>query len=594
MGLGDINVHFIDSAQEAIACVQWFSEHDGGTIAVDTETQGLHPHVDKVRLIQVGDERTAWCFPAEGPRSWGGLALDLLERFTGTFVYHNRKFDERALRATCGYEIPLERSHDTMLMTRVAEPTKSAALKRLAAQLVDPRAAILQGELDSAMKAGGHDWRTVPLDFQAYWLYGGIDTCLTKAVYDELEPKIEPYRDAYELELATTAVAARMEDYGAHIDVEFARKMHDDLLGYVDQVADYCQTTYGVHPGKNQEVVGFLQGQGIEFTTLTRGGSIALDAEVLEGITHPLAEIVLGRRKAQKIARTYLRHFHEDVDLNDVIHPSINTCQAVTSRMSMSSPNLQNLPRTNTNQLAKLVRACITPREGHVLLMCDFDQIEWRLFASDSGDKALVEAFNADDFFTEIARMVFNDLTIVKKDARRQITKNAMYAQIYGAGAQKFAWTAGVSLADAKQFLALLDQRMPAIRALQQRIIREGEAHHRTEGIGWIEGMFTHRRHVLDDDKIYKLVNYRLQGGAADVFKRKLVQLSQQGLDGMMVAPVHDEIILDVPIADFHDVAHILQRTMNDSSITAVPITASVSYGFRWSEKHDYDPSVVL
>lgn len=594
MGLGDINVYLVDSADEAIKCAQWFMANDGATIAVDTETAGLHPHTDKVRLIQVGDEHTAWCFPAEGPRSWGGLALDLLEKFGGTFVYHNRKFDERALRATCGYEIPLERSHDTMLMARIAEPTKSAALKRLAAQIVDPRAAILQGELDRAMKAGGHTWSTVPVDFEAYWLYGGIDTCLTKSVYNELVEKIKPYSDAYELELATTAVAARMEDYGAHIDTALAKQKHDQLLTYVDQVADYCKTAYGVHPGKNQEVVRYLQGEGIEFITLTKGGSIALDAEVLEGITHPLADLVLQRRKAQKIARTYLRHFFEDVDHNDTIHPNINTCQAVTGRMSMSDPNLQNLPRTNTNHLAELVRACVTPREGNVLLMCDFDQIEWRLFASLSGDETLVRAFEAEDFFTEISKMVFNDPTIVKKDSRRQIVKNAMYAQIYGAGAQKFAWTAGVSLPDAKQFLALLDQRMPAIRSLQQQIIREGQQHYNVEGVAWVPGAFTSRRHVLDDDKIYKLVNYKLQGGAADIFKRKLVQLSQHGLDGRMVAPVHDEIILDIPKEDFHDVAHILQQTMNDDTLTAVPITASVSYGYRWSDKHDYDPSIVL
>jgi DNA polymerase-1 len=588
-GLDDVKVTKVDTFADAERCIQWLTDLGNGVLAIDTESHGLRPSEHPIRLGQLGDDQQAWVFECEGNRSWAGFFVKLLEKFTGTLVGHNLKFDERVIRKWLGIQLPLERCHDTMLMSRVVEPTRSAALKRLSSQLVDPRAAVLQSQLDDAMKTSGFNWSTVPLSFAQYWMYAGIDCILTRQVYDILHPRVmaEAPR-AYELELAVSSVCGKMEDHGIRVDTSRAEQKHDELLKYVDELATYCQTYYSVHPGKNKDVIEYLTNRGITFTTLTKGGSIALDAEVLDGIDHPLANLVLQRRKAQKIASTYLRHFYQDVDEDDRLHPSVNFVAAETGRMSMSSPNMQNLPRTDTNELAQLVRSCVIPAPDHTLVFADFSQIEFRLFASLSENQDLIHAFDADDFFTEMARGIFNDPNIQKKDPRRQITKNAMYATIYGAGDKKFAWTAGISLSEAKEFMALLNLRFPAIKQLQRRITGEGERNLRETGTASVMGPLFGRRFSIDDDKIYKLVNFMVQGSAAQVLKLKLIQLAQAGLQEYLVIPVHDEVILEVPDGILHDVVHTVSGIMNDSTMFAVPLESEITVGNSWGAKRAY------
>lgn len=588
MSLDDVQVHLVDNIDEAVKCAQWLTSVN--VLAIDSETHGFKPSEHPIRLLQLGDDRQAWVFQCEGNRSWAGFACELIERFEGTFVGHNLKFDERVIRKWCNIQLPLERCHDTMLMSRVVDPTRSAALKRLSGQLVDPRAAVMQSQLDEAMKASGYTWSTVPLSFTDYWLYAGIDCILTRRVHDILLPRVQAEApQAYSLELAVSSVCGRMEDHGIKVDTDRARVKHDDLLKYCDDITKYCQENFGVNPGQNAKIIEYLQAQGFTFTTLTKGGSLALDAEVLESVDHPLSHAVLMRRKAQKVARTYLRHFFEDVDSDDRLHPSVNFVAARTGRMSMSDPNLQNLPRSDeSNPLASLVRSCIVPAPGHTLVFADFAQVEWRLFASLTESQELIDAFQADDFFTEMARGVFNDPSITKKDPRRQITKNAMYAIIYGAGDKKFAWTAGISLGEAKQFKALLDQRYPAIRQLQSRLTREAETNLRETGTAFLRGPLFNRKFAIDDDAVYKLINYVVQGTAAEVLKLKLTQLAQAGLQEYLVIPVHDEVILEVPDDSLHDVVHTVMNTMNDASLFATPLEAEVSVGQRWSEKTAY------
>lgn len=570
-------------------CAQWLATRE--SIALDTETEGLDVINHKVRILQIGDDDVAWVFPIEGPESWAGPCLHLLKSYTGLIIYHNLPFDLPVVRNTLGWQPEAHRVADTMLMSRVLEPTRSAALKRLAGQLVDHRALVMDAELHEAMKKSGYEWKDVPLDFATYWFYGGVDTILTHRVHGVLRPQLEAANTtAYDLELAVSMVCERMTDHGAKVDQEYTRTNFQSLHRYVDDVARWCESEYGVKPGSNAKIVEVLEDAGYQFIKLTGGGAKALDKEVLSGIDHPLAQAVLSRRQAQKIANTYLKHFIHEADADDRIHPRINSCEARTGRMSMDSPNLQNLPRqSNKNPLAEIVRNCIIPAAGHVMLMCDFSQIEWRLFASLTEDESLIDAFKQDgDFFTVICREIFNDPTITKDDPRRQIVKNAMYARIYGAGTEKFAWTAGITVDDARQFNALMDHRYPSIRALQQKIDYEARRRYSTEGTAYVHSPLTNRRYVIDDDSTYKLVNYLFQGTAAEVLKMKLVELDSAGLGSYMVCPVHDEIVMEVPADDIIEIGETVHSIMNDETLFAVPLTAEMSVGLRWGSKMGY------
>jgi DNA polymerase-1 len=589
--ISNVKVHLVDSVDTAFEMMRWLSNKE--TIAIDTETTGLDTRKDTVRLVQIGGRDDGWAIPWD---QWNGVFNEVINKFDGHFIMHNAKYDYAMLKRM-GVEVPTHRIRDTRIMHHILDPTKSTALKSIAARLVDPRAANPQKELDDALgKRGGWTWATIPIDFVPYWSYGALDTVLTHRVYDELWPRIEsetPY--AFEIENDVQWVIQRMEDYGVFIDHDYAIKYEQQFMDYCNQVEHWCVDEYGIKPGSNKDVVRILQADGVDFVKATASGAVALDKEVLTSIDHPLAQAVLNRRQLQKLASTYLRHYIHEIDSQHLIHPSINTLGARTSRMSMQNPNFQNLPRkSEKNKSAEIIRNCVTTRYGDAgtLLMCDFDQIEMRGMAHLSRDQGLIDAFlGPDDFFVTLARSIYNDNSIIKSDPRRQITKNAGYAKIYGAGIAKFAITAGVTEDQAREVMNGFDTLYPNALRFQKRVQNEAlQVRRETNDAGFVRCELTNRYHFADPGKEYALVNYLTQGMAAQIFKIKLIELSNAGLDEFMMLPVHDEIILDIPREHEQDVVTTLNDIMNDDKILSVPVTAGISIGKRWGEKKDYEP----
>ena len=292
-----------------------------------------------------------------------------------------------------------------------------------------------------------------------------------------------------------------------------------------------------------------------------------------------LAYQVLARRKAEKIRGTYLDAFQEHVDGQNFVHPRMNQLGARTGRMSMERPALQTLPR------GRVIRDCFIPRTGNVLLSADFDQIEMRLLAHFAGDQGLIDAINSGDIHTATAQQVYQDSTIGHKDPRRQIAKSVGFAKIYGAGPEKIALTAGVSLAEAKEFLDQYDKNFPGVRGFQTQVAKIAEARKRDEGRAYVKTPIG-RLEVSKDDRDYALVNALIQGMAADVFKEALVRLDEAGCGDFMLLPVHDEVIFDVPEDDVDEVKQLITRAMRDDR-WAVPITVGIDGPLsRWGDKY--------
>jgi DNA polymerase-1 len=583
VGLENVKLHLVDDFDTAWECMNWLEGMD--EIAVDTETTGLVIGKDTVRLVQVGGIDDGWAIPWH---RWSGLFEDIIKKFDGRLTMQNAKFDAGMLEHM-GVHIPRERIDDVRPMSHILEPNYSTALKPQAARHIDPQAASAQKELDDAIKRWG--WDGVPVDFGPYWQYGALDPVLTARLKAHHYPLVmADAPKAYDLENSVTWVTEKMERHGARIDVPYAQLHYDKFMRYCEDAEAWVKKEYGVSPGSNQAIVRILENAGYRFTKATAAGAVSLDKEVLSGVDHPLAEVVLKRRQLQKLASTYLTHFLGERDSDDFIHPSINTLGARTSRMSMERPNLQNLPRkSEKNKAAEVIRNCVIPSDGNILLMCDFDQIEMRLLAHLSQDPGLIAAFGlAEDFFVTLAREVFLDPTITKEDPRRSRVKNVGYAEIYGAGIAKMAQTAGVPEDQIRVVKNRWDASYPGVKRFKQAIENQAWGTQRTEGVPYARSIVTNRKHVADVNKIYALVNYLIQGTAAEVFKLALLKLDAAGLGKFMVVPVHDEIILDVPLNEVDDVVDALRDNMNDNSSFLVPISASVSSGERWGTKTEW------
>lgn len=606
--LSEARAHLIETTDDAMECLRWLSNKT--KIGFDTETTGLDHDLDHARLVQVGDAMDGWAIPFERNAM---LVDDIVKRFEGEYVMHNAPFDWIMMK-NGKVNIPTRKIHDTRMQAHVLSSTGSLALKTLSQLKVDANAAAAQQALNDGIgKHGGWSWENVPIDYEPYWVYGALDPVLTYRLDEIQRPQVLAEAPlSYQLELAVNWVCERMARKGARIDMEYTREFADKLSTYVVQVEKWCAENFGVKPGSSDAVAEILLRDGVELTQRTGTGRWSLDKNVLSSVQHPLAAPVLARRQAQKIVSTYLIHYLENRLGDGRTHPSINTVGGTaknpfesggagrgvrTGRMSMDDPNLQNVPvRTKEG---KKIRNCFIASPDCSWVKCDFDQIEMRLFAHLAEDQGLIEAFHAAarggvDMFLGATREIFGEPTIVKADIRRQHTKNAFYAKLYGAGVERFAQTAGIydeggnlDLAVASAFLTRLDQLYPGIRTYQRRVEADAYARRVAEGDAYARSPLTNRKHVADEGREYALVNYVVQGTAGEILKMKMVECDQAGLGDFMILPVHDEIDLDVPKDQLDDVLVTLRDVMNDPDLLSVPITTTTSVGERWGSVED-------
>lgn len=599
--LDDVRLHLVDSVETATELMSWLGERREGALAIDTETTGLgnfSPREDDVRLCQIGDGMRGWAIPWT---EWGGVFREAMQKYDGLIVGHNLPQYDAPILAKERITIPQHRSLDTRLMSHVIEPTYSTGLKNLCARHVDRRAGVMQSQLHEQLESGktsnGWTWGTVPVDYQPYWAYGALDTVLTARLEPILEQKVREAGawEAYELEMASAYVVQKMEDNRMAVDRPFASEAHSRFEAEAANLAEQCQSTWGMKPTQNASIIQALQGFGYEFTKETASGAVSLDKEVLGHIDHPLAQMVLRHRRLKKLTSTYIRHFLNLTSDSDPLLPyRLNSIGAKTGRMTMQKPSLHNLPRRSESNLEAItVRDCLVPRDpNRILLMIDFDQIEMRILTHLTQDPAMMAAvMDPDvDIFTAMARMVFGDPSIDKKHPLRQRMKGCAYAINYGAGPDKFARTAGLPLEEGAAIYWMVKDTFRGIQSMSDSVRNVSLGRLRDEGTAYVKSPLTGRIHPDHQDKNYTLVNFLLQGVAAEIMKIKLVELDNAGFGDYMTLTVHDEQIFDLPRDSIREATMAALEVMNDDKLLTVPITAGASLGERWGSKYDYDP----
>lgn len=603
-GLEGVQLNLVNSVDEARKFISWLGERrPHNALAIDTETgelpgkprdHALSPWHGRLRLVQVGDGQTGWSIPWD---HWKGVFYEAMDKFDGPIVCHNVAFEARWFEVQSDWSMPWHKVHDTMIMAQLLDPLGSGALKKLTQQYIDPQAANLQRVLDDGLIDNGWTWGSVPIDFEPYWAYGALDPVLTMRLWEKFWPKFGPggaYSVPYELEMNARRIVTRMELNGARVDLNYSQKKYDELVGYTDQVKTWAKSTYnGLSIGSNQQLVVQLENLGAEITERTETGQKSASADQLKFLSihgspevKQLAETTLKYRKAGKLASTYFLNFLND-NVNGFVHPSVKTMGARTGRMSIQNPALQTLPKGDDT-----VRRAFLPKDDdHVIVTSDLDQVEFRMFSSLSQDPNLIQLFNladatGSDPFTEIGREIYQDPSMQKSDKRRALIKGVVYGRLYGAGVAKQALTAGVPEDQMRLVSNEFDKRFPGMQRFQKEVEDRGMRRLKAEGQGYVN-TWTGRRIPCDDDRVYTLVNYLIQGGAAEVFKANLIKLDQADLTELLIVPVHDEIVLNAPKDDVEEIKRIVKECMTTREGWQVPLTADVDGPLaNWGSKY--------
>ncbi len=399
-----------------------------------------------------------------------------------------------------------------------------------------------------------------------------------------------------ELEMPLMPVLAEMERAGVAIDTAFFAQMSRRLEGELKLVEEEIFKLAGRElninsPLQLREVLFDQLGLPVKKRTKTGPST---DAEVLEQLAnegHQIPRLIIEFRELSKLKSTYVDALPALVNPDsERIHTSFNQTVASTGRLSSSEPNLQNIPiRT---PLGAEIRRGFIPAEGMVLLAADYSQIELRILAHLSGDPAFVEAFNRGrDVHRETAALIFGVAAAAVTPAMRGQAKTVNFATLYGQGPAALARQLGISVGQARQFIASYFERFPAIRAYLDRQVEVAREQ------GYVETLFGRRRYIPELNSKNPNIrgfgervatNSPIQGTAADLIKLAMIDihraLAERRDRARMILQVHDELLFEVDPVGLDDVKTLVRSKMEGALRLEVPVAVDIGVGPSWFE----------
>jgi DNA polymerase I len=227
-----------------------------------------------------------------------------------------------------------------------------------------------------------------------------------------------------------------------------------------------------------------------------------------------------------------------------------------------------------------------------VFVTADYSQIELRILAHFSGDPAFVEAFcSGADIHRQTASIIFGVAVEDVSGAMRAAAKTVNFATIYGIGPFALSHQLGTSVQEAKEFIDNYFVRFPDVRRyLDEQIEKARER-------GYVETISGRRRYIPEAmSRNYNIrqfgeraaTNAPVQGSAADIIKLAMIaiqrELESSGSQTRMLLQVHDELVLEVPVADVDAVRHRVQELMENAVELSVPLDVVTGVGRNWFE----------
>ena len=402
----------------------------------------------------------------------------------------------------------------------------------------------------------------------------------------------------FEMELPLANVLAKMEIAGIKVKVETLKAMQAENEVLIEQLTkeiyELAGQEFNINSPKQLGTVLFEDmGLPLEYTKKTKTGySTAVD--VLERLA-PIAPVVskiLDYRQITKLQSTYVIGLQDAILEDGKIHTRYVQDLTQTGRLSSTDPNLQNIP-VRLEQ-GRLIRKAFVPSlENSVLLASDYSQIELRVLAHISQDQHLIEAFQQGaDIHTSTAMRVFGieKAEDVTPNDRRN-AKAVNFGVVYGISDFGLSNNLGISRKEAKNYIDTYFERFPGIKDYMETIVREARDK------GYVETLYKRRRELPDiNSRNFNVRNFAertainspIQGSAADILKVAMINLDKAltdaGLSTRMLLQVHDEIVLEVPMAELETVKAMVKETMESAIQLSVPLIADENEGETWYE----------
>ncbi|GIW86666.1 MAG: DNA polymerase I [Isosphaeraceae bacterium] len=574
--------------------------------ALDTETTSLDPlRADLVGLSFCWTPGQAFYLPVKAPPGSPTLHLpSLLESLrpiltdpNRTIVGQNLKYDLLVLGR---HNLPLQAAlTDTMILSYLLESgERNHNLDDLARRLLDHSMIPISDLIGRGKSQQTLDQIPVP----RVAAYAGEDADAAWRIAQILQPRVEAqglwtlYTD---VERPLIAVLASMEAHGIKIDIPRLQALSAEFALRLQSIQDQIHAL----AGRPFNIASPHQLRTILFDQLklparkkTPKGEPSTDADVLDELAnlHPLPRLIVQYRQLDKLKSTYLDTLPRLAHPDGRIHASFNQAVAATGRLSSSDPNLQNIP-TRTDDGRQIRQAFVASFPDWSLLAADYSQIELRILAHFSQDPALLQAFSeGKDIHSVVASQIFQIPESQVSPDQRRIAKTVNFGVIYGLSPYGLASRLGITQADATAFIDAYFQQYSGVAQFidSTRLYAQTHGHvatilGRRRAISGIKATTGRNLNLAERTAI----NTVIQGSAADLIKVAMIRLDSAlrsaGLQARILLQIHDELVLEAPNAELHDLAAIVHHHMTTALPLTVPIDVNLAAGPNWLDLTD-------
>ena len=402
--------------------------------------------------------------------------------------------------------------------------------------------------------------------------YAEQDAVLTLKLWQEMKKEIldEDVQSIFDLETELFPCLVDMRFLGVRVDVESAHKLKQELVKDEQRylLSIKKETGIDVQIWAARSIEQIFKKKNLDYPVTAKTGAPSFTKNFLQNHPNPVVQQIAHAREINKSHTTFidtiLKHSHKGR-----IHAEINQIRSdqggtVTGRFSYNNPNLQQIPARN-KELGPRIRSLFIPEEGHTWGCFDYSQQEPRLvthYASLDGLYGVGEVLDAynDEPDTDFHRIVADMANIPRSQA-----KTINLGLFYGMGKNKLQAELGVSKEDAEDLFRTYHDKVPFVKMLMESVMRRAQDKGRVrthlgrrcrfnlweprhfgvhKALPKEEAEREHGPNMIKRAFTYKALNKLIQGSAADMTKKAMVDLYKEGI--IPHIQVHDELDISV------------------------------------------------
>ncbi|MFM2606252.1 DNA polymerase I [Vibrio chagasii] len=433
--------------------------------------------------------------------------------------------------------------------------------------------------------------------------YAAEDADVTLRLHNRLMENIEQdekLKSIYEeIEVPLIPVMSRIERTGVFVDDMLLGAQSQEIAVRLDELEqkayEIAEQEFNMNSPKQLQAILFEK-MGLPVIKKTPSGSPSTNEEVLQelALDYPLPKLIIEYRGLAKLKSTYTDKLPKMINAETGrVHTSYHQAVTATGRLSSTDPNLQNIPIRNEE--GRRIRQAFVAQHGWKILAVDYSQIELRIMAHLSGDKALLEAFQQgkDIHAATAAEIIGVNIEDVTSEQRRR-AKAVNFGLIYGMSAFGLAKQLGIPRGEAQHYMDTYFERYPGVMQYME------DTRSAASEQGFVETIYGRRLHLPEIQSRNGMrrkaaeraaINAPMQGTAADIIKKAMLLVDewvQAEGDGRvkLLMQVHDELVFEVEESSLAEIESKVQELMESAAELEVPLVAEAGHGDNWDQAH--------